>query len=409
MPEAPRRALLVWEFGAGRTHAINLLEVGKRLVADGVQCLASLHETRFAPEFAAMGIPVVQAIVWPTRRFGETSWFERPVSAFSDVLGNLGFGDPETLSAAIRHYDALFDLFSPDIVLAENAFGAVAAARGRVPCIAFGTAACLPPEQGAGFVPRLDGPDALSWPLDALCADMNVALGRCERPKLSSVNALLGDIEILPYGPIAFDIYGRSRTAPMLPPNMPDLPRPVPLGEGERLFAYLHGQTQHYPKVVEGLVALGRSISLEHWIHMPGMTRANREALTGAGWQMTPGAMPLPEILTTARCVLHHGGTQLTTACLAAAIPQVLLPKELDNEIAAHFLAEQGLGLGRHLAKADDAWLVDAVLRVATDDIYRQRSRSRVETFRQWVAGDPGAIVAARALVRITEHRAISP
>jgi hypothetical protein len=155
---------------------------------------------------------------------------------------------------------------------------------------------------------------------------------------------------------------------------------------------------QHFPAVLDALCALGARPGAWPAVHMPGMTPATRARLDAAGWTIMADAMPVRDILATSGCVLHHGGTQLTTACLAAAIPQVLLPKELDNEIAAHFLATQGLGLARHLAKADRNWLTDAVRRALGDEALRERCRLRADLFRHWVASDPAEIVAARAL-----------
>jgi len=147
----PKRALLAWEFGSGRTHVGNLLGVAGHLRRSGVECLAALYDLRFASEFAALGIPVVQNYVWPARRRAPFPWQEREARALGDALANLGLADPPSLAAALAHYDGLFALFEPDIVLSENAFGAVLAARGRRPAIAFGTGSCLPPLDGAGF------------------------------------------------------------------------------------------------------------------------------------------------------------------------------------------------------------------------------------------------------------------
>ena len=42
--------------------------------------------------------------------------------------------------------------------------------------------------------------------------------------------------------------------------------------------------------------------------------------------------VPVADIVTRSRCVLHHGGTQLSAICIATGTPQVILSKFLDKE-----------------------------------------------------------------------------
>ena len=68
----PKRVLLAWEYGAGRTHYSNLLAVASHLRASGVECLAALYDNSAADrEFAAIGVRTIQNFVWPSQRNGQ--------------------------------------------------------------------------------------------------------------------------------------------------------------------------------------------------------------------------------------------------------------------------------------------------------------------------------------------------
>lgn len=397
----PPRALLAWEFGAGRTHALSLLCIARFLREAGVECLAALYEPTLREEFAAIGVPAVQTYVWPGRRRAAAGWQEREVRALGDVLVNLGMTIPGALGDAIGHYDGLFSLFRPDVVLAENAFGALLAARGRLPSLAFGTNACLPPVRDGRFALRPDtsGTEA-TFPEDEVRDALNRELVPAGRPPLAALTDLVDPARAYPYGPPAFDTYARHRDRPILPSPLPGFALPERWTRGEGVFAYLHALVQGTDAVLAGLRRARRATKL----YLPGLLPDVRAGL-GDGIQVSEAAMPLAWILSAPRCVVHHGGLQLTTACLAAGRPQVILAKELDNEIAGRFVAERGLGFARHVVDADAGWLKDAVRRAHDDEALAHRCRDAAAEFLSWTAPDPNRIVADAAL-RLMEARA---
>ena len=389
----PKRALLAWEFGSGRTHIANLLGVGSHLMAEGVQCVATLYEPSFAGEFAALGIPVVQNYVWPGRRRNHLSWQERPVRALGDALANLGLASPPALGAAIAHYNGLFALTRPDIVIAENAHGALLAARGRLPAIAFGTGSCLPPLHGEGFALQDGLSGAPSWPEDVVRDRINVVLAATNRPPLQQLGDLLRIDGVYPFGPVEFDLYAGSRHEPMLPPYTPGLEGPPRAGEGREIFIYLHGLIQGTRPLMDGLAAIERPAR----VYIPDLTPAERQKLPDS-WEIEPRAVPLHEILERSCCVVHHGGPQLTSICLAAGLPQVLIPKEPDNDTGARLVTGRDLGAARPLGEVSADWLVSAVHRAYDDLALRQRCAAAAPEFARWFAADPTHIVAGAVL-----------
>lgn len=394
------RALLAWEFGAGRTHAVQILGVARQLKARGVECLAALYEPMMLEEFAALGVPVVQTYVWPGRRRTPTPWRDTPINALGDVFANLGMAAPNALTAAIGHYDGLFQLFQPDIVLADNAFGALLAARGRLPAIAFGTNACLSPARDGRFVLRPDASgDAATFSEDSIRDAFNRQLEALGRPALATLPEILIDGGIYPFGPPAFDVYRETRSSPALPNHLPDFALPDGRGRGEGVFAYIHTLAETVPAVREGIAASGLATTL----YQPGLSLGGRERL-GANVELRERALPLPWIVSSPRCIVHHGGPQLTIACLAAGRPQVILAKETDNVVTGRFVAENGLGFACHLGQTEADWLAGAIRRAHDDGALGERCRARAHEFADWMSPDPCATVADAAVARLASR-----
>ena len=392
-----KRVLLAWEFGAGRTHVANLLGVAARLREAGVECLATLYETSFADEFAALDIPVVQNFVWPARRRAPLAWQERTITGLGDVLANLGFCDPPTLSAAIAHYRGLFSVFRPDAVLCENAHGAILAARGRLPVSAFGSDLCLPPIRDDAFAlyDHVEGPP--SFDQRQVMAGINAGLLRSGAQTLRELADILRIDAVHPYGPKAFDVYAASRHETLLPVHLPRVSRPIPQSEGSEIFIYLHGFVQSSAEALESLCALPAAPR----IYMPGLTPENHARFSAGRFIVEERAVPVDLILRRSRCVVHHGGAQLTTACLAAGIPQVILAKERNNEIAGRFVAERGLGFATAIGAATGRWLIEAVSRANESTEMLARCREARPEFLAWTDRDPSDIVASSLLDRL--------
>lgn len=383
------RALLAWEYGGGHTHAANLVAVARHLRRAGVDCLATLHDLRAAPALAALGVASVQNHVWPGgRRWVSHDW-ERPHAGFVDVLGNLGLAQGDAVAGALAHYDGLCALFAPDIVLAENAYGAHLAARGRMPVVAFGFGQYLPPVGGGRF-PDSDG---ASWSEAEVAAGVDAGLARGGRPPLARLGEILAVEAVLPFGPSAFDRYTPLRSTPALPAHVPGFAPGLSAGPGAEVFVYLQGFAARMPAVMAALPALGLPIRA----HIPDLGAGDREALLRAGAILEDAPVPAARLVERSACVLHHGGVGLAALCLAAGLPQVVLSKQLDNRTAGAFVAAEGLGAHARLHEATTAWIVGETRRARDDAGLRARCRRRAPAFHGWFGPDPTLTVAGEA------------
>ncbi len=390
-----KRVLLAWEYGAGRTHYSNLCAVAGQLRASGVDCLAALYDNTAADrEFARVGVRTVQSYIWPSQRAGQSSWQPVRVNGFTDFLAHIGLNSSAAVAGAIAHYDGLFSVFSPDLVIAEQAYGAILAAREHLPVVAMGFCVRLPPIVDGGF-PIFPGRPAASYPVDALLAAINGGLAEAGRFPLTEIGDLLRIAAVMPSGPAEFDFYPELRTEPILPPSVPGLSQVLVERQGDsdggEVFVYLHGLAQDYPAVLDALAALG----LPTRAYIPGLSAASRQKLSGLVLEDRP--VPVKDIFARSRVVVHQGGEQLTSACLAAGVPQVILSTWLDTRVTGGFVKAHDLGDTMRITEATADWLIAAVGRCYADAALRHRVAAAAPRFRPWFDVDPMAVVAERA------------
>ena len=389
------RVMLVCEFGAGISHVRRMAEVAAHLQTSGAECLATLNDPAQGAPLQHLGVPVIQSVVWPTRRRQPVLWQERPPRGLGDILANLGVTRPEVLAPAIRHYDALFSLFRPDVILCENGFGALLAARGRLPTIAFGTPNCLPPAKGEDLAAYDGAPQSPSWPTEQVLSGINAGLSAVDRPLLPNMAALLDQASaVMPFGPTELDLFASNRHAPLLPPHLSGIAAPIKAEAGaSEVFIYLHGFLQQRAAVMESLLR----IACPSRLYMPGLSEEWR-ARFPPHIRVSTEPVPPAQIVAQSRAVLHHGGRQMTALCLATGLPQAIVAKEADNVLAARLVTRRGIGLACHLRDLRQGWLAQAASSLYDDAAFGTQARNVAHDYADWFGQDPTLAVARAAL-----------
>jgi hypothetical protein len=388
-----KRVLLAWEYGAGRTHYANLLAVARHLKASGIECLATLHDNSAADaEFAAIGVHTLQNFIWPSQRRWRSRWNEIAKNSFTDFLANIGMNSSAAVAAVVAHYDTLFSLFQPDLVLCDQAFGAILAGRERMPVVAMGFCVRLPPIVNGGF-PVYPGRTEPAIPVDELLSNINRGLAQVGRFPLRDIADILRIDAVMPSGPAEFDFYPEYRSEPLLPPIVPGLRDAYPSREGNEIFVYLHGFVQSHAAIMDALAALAGG-EMQVRAYIPHITDRARKILVNVAIEDRP--VPVKDIFARSRVVVHHGGEQLTSACLAVGIPQVIVGKESDNRVNGTYVKNIDLGEYCWYADATKEWIVEAVGRCLHDDALRARCRAAAATYRKWFETEPSEIIAAR-------------
>jgi hypothetical protein len=385
-----KRVLLAWETGAGRTHYGNLLAIATHLRASGIECLAALYDNTAADrEFAAIGVRTIQNYVWPSQRGEFSGWVGNPTHAFTDMLAAVGYKSASAVAAAIAHYDGLFSLFEPDLVVCEHAWGALLASRDVIPAVATGFCVRLPPIIDGGF-PIYPGRSGVAVPVAELLATVNQGMAIAGRFPLRDIGDLLRVAAVIPQGLPEFDFYSELRSEPILPPMVPGLAGALREEPGDEAFIYLHAGAQQKLELVEGLAQLAQPA----FAYIPNLTSDTRKKLPRLAVADAP--VSVKEIFRRARCVVHQGGEQLTTACLAAGLPQVILSTWMDTRVTGGFVKAHGFGDTMPMREVTAEWLVEAVSSAYGDSAMRDRCRAARPRFRELMKVDTPALIARR-------------
>jgi hypothetical protein len=333
----------------------------------------------------------VQNYIWPQARRWAVHDRERPYIGFLDVLGNLGFGEADAIEAALSHYDGLFDLFHPDLVLAENAYGAQLASCGRLPIVAFGFGEYLPAVKAGTFAfPEVE---PTSWTAEDILTGVNGGLERRGRAPLARLEEMFAIDAIFPFGPALFDRNAPLRDEATMPAHVRGFRPGLRARSGDEVFVYLQGFGPRAISVMTALLAVRRPVRA----HILDLDPHSRSLLVNSGVILEDESLPIGQIIERSRCVLHHGGVGLTAACLSAGLPQVILSKQPDNRASGEFVSRQGLGEHHGFWDATTAWIVDATRRAYDDEVLRSECRARAAEFDQWFEFDPTQRVASEA------------
>jgi hypothetical protein len=394
-PGKPPTALVAWEVGAGFTHTRNILGVVQHLRRAGWACVVASADPRFDARFRPLGVEVIQTVLWPNMRSTAELPDPRPARTLSDVLVNFGLTRKSVLAGAIAHYEALFKLLQPDVVICENAFGALLAGRGRIPTIVFGsTLLMIPSVEGTGFAAIDPNEAEASWSYDDVVQQINDALATSGALPLGQVADILACDAMLPFGPAAFDPYLGRRSTPVLSPYCPDLPGVTAAGPGTRTYVYLHDSAQRSSAVLDALVGLKGQAR----IFIPDIRDEVATRLSRAGHIVATEMLSLAETAAGANLLIHQGGVTLTAAALALGVPQLILARFRENAIAGRYVEEQGLGRVWRIDKIDAATIIDAAGAMRSDARLLQRARQRAPEFRAWFGPDPTELVARAAI-----------
>ncbi len=298
------RALLGWELGGGQGHIHRLAAIARSLCSYGIEPIFALKN--FHPKGLDFPWKVLQAPLSPMKAIEESDRDHKSY-LFTDILHIYGFRHPD-LHFHIKAWKNLIALVKPTFVIAEFAPALVLASRSlSVPVIVTGNSFSVPP-------PVIDFP--------ALRESVPIA-SRCRQSEVSEVV----------YQVTGFD---------------------APLGQllnGDRSFIFSIPELDFYRDVRHGAEYVGmhnapfpQNIGDEHgsfWSYLS--TDWPHYQLVMNKLQPDNKFGALENVLKGKSLAIHHGGSTTTTACLLMGIPQLLLPKHLEQWLNASALARLGV------------------------------------------------------------------
>jgi rhamnosyltransferase subunit B len=370
------RILFGWELGANRGHIERLLPMARRLLDQGHAVALALQQIDCIGLDRDPRITLWQAPVWPRLLINNLQDASRRVATMGDILAQLGLDRPGCLAAMICGWDSIFAAFRPDVIVADYAPALLSAACGRVPTISVGDYFSCPPFQLDRFpnltsTPNAYDEDAL---LDTVDADL-VSVGRAPLAGLPALftadHVMVGNFaELDPYRPIRIGDY----CAPSIKLPLADGSG----GGGGEIFVYGYNRIGADHPVWSGLAATRRTVR----VHIRDPARAHLEMFKRLGFLYEPKPQPFPLIASRSCVAVSYGGNGFTSACLVAALPQLMMPFDLEKLLTAR--AVDALGLGKMLSfngiTADQ--VTEAVNALAADTELAERLRALAPDFK---------------------------
>jgi len=347
--------LFAWELGANLGHVKPLTAFARALAARGAKPVFAVRDLGYARLATENdGFTVVQSPVWPDHR----NWGHRPaVSSYADILGGIGFADPQKLGVVATAWSALVDLIKPDLVVTDHSPGLTAALFGSsVPLIAVGTPFTMPP-LSLDRLPPLRPDQAPLLPEARLLQSLRqVLIAKGRRPPATMLEFLRTD-ERLVFGLPELDPYRPFRNENIVAPPEP-LPEFAPPPHKPRLFFYAGSDLPHIETVVQSLALM----DVEIVSYLRGDVGPLPRFLRLRGHHVYETPPPLNEILPKASHVMSPGGAGMCNAAIAAGRPHLMMP--LHNETELNFEMCRKLGVARRLNPSAD----DKAMRAAIDD-----------------------------------------
>lgn len=328
------RVLLAWEFGDNLGHAVPLARLARRLRAAGHRVHAAVQRLDSAGPLLHPHVDGLhQAPGWPFSPQDAV-----PPVAWADLLRPFGWARADDLEVLLRAWDSVFAAAAPDVLVSDAAPTALLAARGRVPAVAYGNGWSLPPR--ARPLPPLrwwdpGEPASLARREAPVAAAAAGAVSRRRDAPLGSLDEVFDGVGRICHGLPATDAFGPLRPpgdAVFVPPPIgveEGAPARFPAGEGPRVFAYLSARHPALAAVLRALDAAPARVLAYVRGLPPAAARAHRRIA------FAPGPVQLDQALAGADAAVCHSIAGSGAAFLAAGVPVLALPTQLEQEAAA--------------------------------------------------------------------------
>lgn len=332
------RVLLAWELGDGHGHISRLLPLARRLKAAGAECVFAVRDLTNAQTLLdTSGFRFVQAPYASPRSIYSG---RLQIGTFGDILETIGYNQADRLAGLVHGWSGLFDIFRPDLVIADYAPTALLAALGRVQSVAIGDWFTLPPSRLERFsdLRKTSARVSENEMLDVV-KTVQRARGASEPEYLPGILTTERDFVItLP----ELDIYAEHRPEPAVGPMAP-LPEPVYHFEAEQdFFAYLSATYAGTPKVLEAILAKG----LTGTIYLRDASETAIKEWRARGLDIHDRPQNLKEMAQKSRVFVHHGGLGTMETAMALGRPQLCVSRHLEQAVNARLAGRQGLAVG---------------------------------------------------------------
>ncbi|MCY7338960.1 MAG: hypothetical protein LH465_03265 [Sphingomonas bacterium] len=381
--------LIGWELGANRGHAVRMAALGAALRNAGHEVSFAVQRIDALSEAEAGGSLVWQAPVTPRLLISGSSFGGAATTSMADTLARLGFDDGGIVAAMINGWHRLIAAIRPAVVIADYAPFLLLAVRGRVPSIAIGTAFSQPPANMQRLPQLIEGQGAVDQP--KLLATINRALASVGTPPLAALPRLFEADRMIPASFAELDPYAADRGEILASPLPADFTARA--GSGEEVFVYAPERIAPDAPLWRGLAASGLAVRIHPQRAQPVLLNA----LAGHGFSVEAEPVDFATIAARSRIVVSHGGHGFACAAMAAGLPQVVCPHDLEKLLHGMAVAREGLGGHVSMRQLNPGRFGADLVTFYRDEALAQRTRARAEMLRRRDQPDFTSSVVASA------------
>jgi hypothetical protein len=390
------RVLIANEAGGGRGH-VTMLGVAARAFGNSVDCVAALADRTHAGEVGDCCQQVLRA---PALRMLPEVWANPTLegnAGWGDYLAACGLVRPDVVRHSLEWWRKTIVAQDISVLVADYAPLAMRAAQGlqadgwQMQIVALGTGYGVPPAQLERFpvlmpeYSRVVHPEAETL---AVVNQVGAETGLDPLPRLPAI--CQADLTLA----CTFDFldpYAALRSAGEVFQPLQSVPELA--SSGDELFVYMSGRNLVQ---TPGLLRALEILPMPRRGYLPGAESAVVARLAASGMVIEPAAVTSEAIARRSRVVLHtapHG-----TLCMAmlAGLPQVGLPRNLEQVFHGRRVAERGVLRLLHGPDVGTEAIIDAVMQSASGEAPRRAARDLAMQLRPQVASDTVAALADR-------------
>jgi rhamnosyltransferase subunit B len=368
--------LFTYEFGDGLGHVNRLIAVARRL-RNGNRLVFALPEVRLQAPIVrrALGdeVEIREGLFWPAPTDPRSR--QVPTDTFADVLKLYGYHQADHLMDAARRGSELLQKIAPNLIVCDFAPTIRLASCGRIPTVVVGNGYSVPP---AGQLlpvmrPWQDTVPPTSRLHEALLlAGANSARVKLSGPAVDFLSDLFQGDHTFVCTIAEFDPYQNNRATPLVWPfNIPEMPATRKFDErrGPAIFCYMQ---RGHPALRPILNALNK-MDCKSEIYAQGCDAREIAARCSRRVAVHSSPADFSQVLPESSVLLHHAGLGTAYAGLAAGIPQVVLPFNLEHLITTRGLDKFGVAIRCRASPPPEVpRLMDLLNGVLTDRVRQQ-------------------------------------
>lgn len=382
--------LFAWELGANFGHLARQLPIARELRAHGHSVQFAVNDTMVARSLLSPhGFRFVQApynIKQPRLRM--------PPANYAEILLAEGFHDSRELLWRVDAWRNLFDLVQADVLLIDHAPTALLAGRlAGLPRVALSNGFELPPDLNPypTFRPW-ESPSAtrLAKSQQYALDHINAVCHACRHTPLQRLHEIFdGAVKALVTLP-ELDHYGARAGERYLGPIHAQLGGAKanwPAGEGKRILAYLRSDVPGFNALIKTLKARTNPILLV----APNASRKWVEQIADRRFAVYPGPIQVEPLLAECELGISYGGSGTLSQFALAGVPQLVLPKNVEQYLGAVRVAQLGAAIVIEQARREED-LASALDQVLNEEHFQHASREFAKKYfrfspKQAVAG----------------------